>query len=333
MPCRPAPTTPSPRSMRPRSSKPGHDRQHPLVGLAAAPADLPAAAADPQLLHLSRGRHRPLPAGRRPAAGAARGPGAVARSAGQGRDLGEPAAAIHPRLRPRHGAGGEEPGRAAGLPDRRHPARAPPSLAVTQPAIYFGELGLPDREQRRAGVRRHPSGDENVYTRYQGHGDVALDSWLKRLVYAWRQFDINILISDYIRSDSRIQLWRQVRTRVGKLAPFLTLDHNPYLVVDGGRLFWIQDAYTTGERFPYAEPAERRRQLPAERGQGRRGRLPGRRHVLCRRPHRSRCCASTRRPSRASSGPREPCHLGWPPICATPRTSSPSRRASTPPTT
>jgi uncharacterized membrane protein (UPF0182 family) len=137
------------------------------------------------------------------------------------------------------------------------PPAAPPSLAVTQPAIYFGEensgyrivnSGVPEFD--------HPSGDENVYTRYQGHGDVALDSWLKRLVYAWQQFDINILISDYIRSDSRIQLWRQVRARVAKLAPFLTLDHNPYLVVDDGRLFWIQDAYTTGERFPYAEPAE-----------------------------------------------------------------------------
>jgi uncharacterized membrane protein (UPF0182 family) len=137
------------------------------------------------------------------------------------------------------------------------PPRAPPALAVTEPAIYFGEedgsyrivhSGVPELD--------YPSGDENVYTRYRGHGDVLLDGWLKRLVYAWQQFDINILISDYVRSDSRIQLWRQVRVRVARLAPFLTLDHNPYLVLDGGRLFWIQDAYTTGERFPYAEPAE-----------------------------------------------------------------------------
>ena len=82
----------------------------------------------------------------------------------------------------------------------------------------------------------------------------SLDSWLKRLVYAWQQFDINILISDYVRADSRIQLWRQIQTRIAKIAPFLALDHDPYLVLDGGRLFWIQDAYTTGERFPYAEP-------------------------------------------------------------------------------
>ena len=81
-----------------------------------------------------------------------------------------------------------------------------------------------------------------------------LDGWLKRLVFAWQQGDLNILISDYVRSDSRIQVWRQIQTRIAKLAPFLTLDHDPYPVIDDGRLFWIQDAYTVGERFPYAEP-------------------------------------------------------------------------------
>ena len=135
------------------------------------------------------------------------------------------------------------------------PPVAPPSLGVTQPAIYYGEEDLGYRIVNTSVPEfDYPSGDENVYTGYKGHGDVVLDSWLKRLVYAWQQFDINILISDYVRADSRIQLWRQIQTRIAKIAPFLTLDHNPYLVVEGGRLFWIQDAYTTGERFPYAEP-------------------------------------------------------------------------------
>ena len=127
---------------------------------------------------------------------------------------------------------------------------------MAQPAIYYGEEELGYRIVN-SGVPEfdYPSGDENVYTRYDGHGDVVLDSWLKRLVFAWQQFDISILISDYVRADSRIQLWRQIQTRIAKLAPFLMLDHDPYLVVDGGRLFWIQDAYTTGERYPYAEPA------------------------------------------------------------------------------
>ena len=84
-----------------------------------------------------------------------------------------------------------------------------------------------------------------------------------------------------MHDDSRIQLWRQIQTRIGKIAPFLALDRDPYLVVDGGRLFWIQDAYTTGERFPYAEPTAERHQLHPQLGQDRRRRLRGRRQLLC----------------------------------------------------
>ena len=135
------------------------------------------------------------------------------------------------------------------------PPVAPPSIGVTQPAIYYGEEDSGYRIVNTSVPEfDYPSGAENVYTTYKGQGDVVLDSWLKRLVYAWQQFDINILISDYIRADSRIQLWRQIQTRIAKIAPFLTLDRNPYLVVEGGHLFWIQDAYTIGQRFPYAEP-------------------------------------------------------------------------------
>ena len=159
---------------------------------------------------------------------------------------------------------------------------------MARPAIYFGEedsgyrivnSGVPEFD--------YPSGDENVYTRYDGHGDVVLDSWLKRLVFAWQQGDLNILISDYVRADSRIQVWRQIQTRIAKLAPFLTLDHDPYLVIDDGRLFWIQDAYTIGERFPVRRAHRRRHQLHPQFGQGRRRRLSGRRDLLRRRPERS----------------------------------------------
>jgi uncharacterized membrane protein (UPF0182 family) len=137
------------------------------------------------------------------------------------------------------------------------PPVTPPSLPVTQPAIYYGEEASGYRLVN-TGVREfdYPKGDDNVYTSYDGHGGVRLDSPLKRLVYAWQQFDVNLLISDYIHDDSRIQLWRQIQDRIGKIAPFLTLDRDPYLVVDDGRLVWIQDAYTTGERFPYAEPTD-----------------------------------------------------------------------------
>jgi uncharacterized membrane protein (UPF0182 family) len=137
------------------------------------------------------------------------------------------------------------------------PPVTPPGLEVQEPAIYYGEEESGYRLVN-TGVREfdYPKGDDNVYTDYQGHGGVLLDTSLKRLVYAWHEFDINLLISDYLRADSRIQLWRQIQDRIGKLAPFLVLDRDPYLVLDRGRLVWIQDAYTTAERFPYAEPTD-----------------------------------------------------------------------------
>jgi uncharacterized protein len=137
------------------------------------------------------------------------------------------------------------------------PPVTPPGLAVPQPAIYYGEEDSGYRLVN-TGVREfdYPKGDDNVYTSYQGHGGVLLDSPLRRFVYAWHELDINLLISDYLHADSRIQLWRQIQARISKIAPFLSLDRDPYLVVDQDRLVWIQDAYTTGERFPYAEPTE-----------------------------------------------------------------------------
>jgi uncharacterized membrane protein (UPF0182 family) len=67
----------------------------------------------------------------------------------------------------------------------------------------------------------------------------------------------NILLSSYIADDSRILIRRNIQERVRTIAPFLRLDRDPYLVVNDGRLFWMQDAYTTSNYFPYASPAAR----------------------------------------------------------------------------
>lgn len=85
---------------------------------------------------------------------------------------------------------------------------------------------------------------------------MLLDSWWRRTLFAWEQFDVSILLSGYIGETSRIQFHRPVQERVRTIAPFLRLDNDPYLVVDGGRLYWIQDAYTTAETYPYSEPAD-----------------------------------------------------------------------------
>ena len=91
-------------------------------------------------------------------------------------------------------------------------------------------------------------------TRYAGKGGIPLDSLWKRLLFAWNKTDINILLTSYLKPESRIQLHRDVRERVAEVAPFLRLDNDPYPVLSEGKLFWIQDAYTGSSYFPYSNP-------------------------------------------------------------------------------
>ena len=128
-------------------------------------------------------------------------------------------------------------------------------LEVTQPEIYFGEL-TNDAVYVSSGREEfsYPSGDENVYTNYAGTGGVLLDSFLKRLAFAIRESDANVLLSNDITSGTRIQFKRQIQDRVRTLTPFLELDGDPYIVVSDGRLIWIQDAYTVSNDYPYSEP-------------------------------------------------------------------------------
>jgi uncharacterized membrane protein (UPF0182 family) len=128
-------------------------------------------------------------------------------------------------------------------------------LKVTQPAVYYGDK-MPGYRIVATKVKEfdYPRGNENVYTSYQGKGGIPLNGFWKRLLFAWTQSDINILITSYLTPDSRIQIWRQVRQRVGQVAPFLELDQDPYLVLSEGKLYWIQDAYTVSDAFPYSEP-------------------------------------------------------------------------------
>jgi uncharacterized membrane protein (UPF0182 family) len=128
-------------------------------------------------------------------------------------------------------------------------------LTVEQPGIYYGET-MPGYRIVATGVKEfdYPKGNQNVYTSYRGTGGIPLDSLWKRALFAWTQSDPNILLTSYLRPGSRIQIWRRVQERVQKIAPFLRLDHNPYAVLSGGRLYWIQDAYTVSDRYPYSSP-------------------------------------------------------------------------------
>jgi uncharacterized membrane protein (UPF0182 family) len=128
-------------------------------------------------------------------------------------------------------------------------------LNVTQPAIYYGE-GMTGSRIVATGVKEfdYPQGNQNVYTSYSGKGGIPLDSIGKRLLFAWTQADINILLTSYLTPSSRIQIWRNVQERVSQVAPFLKLDAAPYPVLSEGKLYWIQDAYTVSNRFPYSNP-------------------------------------------------------------------------------
>ncbi len=126
---------------------------------------------------------------------------------------------------------------------------------IERPEIYFGEK-TNDYVIVKTKTQEfdYPMGDENVFTHYQGKDGVSLGSFIRRLVYAWQFGDLNILISGELTPESRVLYYRNIRQRVNHLAPFLQLDSDPYLVVMDGRLFWIQDAYTTTDRYPYSEP-------------------------------------------------------------------------------
>ena len=130
------------------------------------------------------------------------------------------------------------------------------SIEVTRPEIYYGELTA-DTVYVSSSRQEfsYPSGDQNVYTNYAGTGGVVLDSFIKRLAFALRQSDPNVLLNDDITSTTRVQYRRQIQNRIRELTPFLILDGDPYLVVnDEGRLIWLQDAYTASSDFPYSTP-------------------------------------------------------------------------------
>ena len=128
-------------------------------------------------------------------------------------------------------------------------------LDVNQPAVYYGEK-MPGYRIVTTKIKEfdYPKGNENVYTSYSGKGGISLRGFWKRLLFAWTQGDINILITSYLTPESRIQIWRRVRERVNQIAPFLELDYDPYLVLSDGKLYWVQDAYTVSDQYPYSEP-------------------------------------------------------------------------------
>lgn len=142
------------------------------------------------------------------------------------------------------------------LVDNIPPVSGTQDLKVTRPEIYFGE-STDDYIITNTSEKEfdYPSGTENVYSNYEGEHGIKL-SLLKRIFYAFKEQNIKILVSTNINSDSKILYDRNIMDRVTKIAPFLSYDADPYVVVsESGQLYWIMDAYTMSSYYPYSEKA------------------------------------------------------------------------------
>jgi len=149
---------------------------------------------------------------------------------------------------------------AEGIPDLLirdlPPVSRVPDQKVTRPEIYYGELTTDPVMVRARGQQEfdYPRGDDNIFTTYGGHGGIPLGNVLsmRRLAFALRFHTAKFFLSSYIGPETRILMNRDIGTRLGCLAPFLTPDQDPYVVLrDDGSLAMVRDCYTTWAEYPY----------------------------------------------------------------------------------
>ena len=130
-----------------------------------------------------------------------------------------------------------------------------PGINVTRPEIYFGEMTDTDVYVKTGQQEfNYPEGQANNLTSYKGSGGIVMGGILRRIVLAFDRGDLaKVPFSDDVNSESRLLMRRNVRDRVAALAPFLTFDQDPYIVVgDDGRLSWVIDAFTSSDSYPYS---------------------------------------------------------------------------------
>ncbi|WP_276624439.1 UPF0182 family protein, partial [Syntrophomonas wolfei] len=126
------------------------------------------------------------------------------------------------------------------------PPRFSTDLKIKRPEIYFGEKTdnyvIVNTEQKEFD---YPAGEKNVYTRYEGKDGIKIKSFARRLLFGWVLKDYKMLLSSDISNESQVLMNRNILERVQKVAPYLSYDGDPYVVInDDGKLYWILDAYT-----------------------------------------------------------------------------------------
>jgi uncharacterized membrane protein (UPF0182 family) len=129
------------------------------------------------------------------------------------------------------------------------------SLEIDRPEIYYGEITnhyvVANSSEKEFD---YPSGEDNIYAHYEGSGGVEISNLWRKFLYGYNYGGTRFLLSSYSTSQSRIMLHRNIVDRIRILAPFLQFDHDPYVVIAGGKMYWIIDAYTTSRYYPYSEP-------------------------------------------------------------------------------
>ncbi len=141
------------------------------------------------------------------------------------------------------------------------------SIPIENPRIYYGELTdtyiMTNTKTRELDF---PSGEENVYTTYEGTGGIPIVNYGLRLLFAEYLKDWQMLFTQNFTPETKLLLRRDIKQRVKYIAPWLRYDEDPYLVVvdtnteddQPSHLYWILDAYTTSDRYPYSDPGENR---------------------------------------------------------------------------
>ena len=131
-----------------------------------------------------------------------------------------------------------------------------PGLDIKQPRIYYGERGTGYSLVKTKDKEFDYPGPNNTdeYTTYTGSGGIPISPLLNRLAFSAQYGTVKFFFTSALESQSRIIIRNDLSTRIHDAAPFLTLDQDPYMVIADGRLWWIQDAYTTTARYPYSTP-------------------------------------------------------------------------------
>ena len=139
------------------------------------------------------------------------------------------------------------------------------SIPIGKPRIYFGELTNPYiMTSTKVRELDFPSGEENVYTIYDGTGGIKIGNYFRRILFAEYLKDWQMLFAQNFTNDTQLLFRRNIKQRVKAIAPFLNYDRDPYLVAaetnsqsdSPNNLYWIIDAYTTSNRYPYSDPGK-----------------------------------------------------------------------------